>query len=245
MNIDKYNYEILKTWESINLNNIPNEVKILWPGCYVNLSEKIELLFIGLNPSDSFPNIDLKDSNNAIFKTLKKESFKKTMTYNNQNYTLDELKELEHYSFYKHSYFTTFREIGNNITNNLFGENNMKYGHLDLYQFRLQDSKKFLKLKEHNYDFFEKQLNISFKLIQEIKPKIIFVANKNASLDLESKFSLGGKTWNDKFGCHVIKKENWTCSIFLSGMITQSRAIDKFSLERLIWHIKKVYNSNT
>ena len=46
--------------------------------------------------------------------------------------------------------------------------------------------------------------------------------------------------WKKEIGTYVLTMKNVNCPVFLSGMISGQRALDIFSKERLIWHMKKV-----
>lgn len=245
--MDELNNRILALWGqyhnrlNLNINNI--DIPLLWPSCYFNPPEEVQILFIGLNPSDSFSGVaNLIGNNpaNLLFQNIIDLGFNTAISYNNQGYDWGSIAELEEIAFNNYNYFTRFRQLGNYILsgdeNNI---DNLNYYHLDLYQFRLQNSNQFLLIKNDNADFFNSQIEISTELIEQLKPKLIFVANKNASDLIIERFE---NYWNELKGCHVINKKNWKCDVFFSGMITQTRAIDNYSFQRLKWHMKSIFD---
>ena len=242
------NNQILDLWEhyhnDINLNvNNQQAIPYLWPTCYYHPPENVEILFVGLNPSDSFPgvaNVINQAIHNPLFQNLLTHDFVHALDYQANNYTSQDIAELEELAFYNHNYFNKFRNLGNYILNGNVNNNNNNYYHIDLYQFRLQNSTIFQEIKNNNQEFFNAQFQISCNAIERLNPRIIFVANRYASDDFIEFFS---PTWNGEKGCYVISNNNLNSNVFLSGMITQTRAIDNYSFERLKWHIKKIYNN--
>ena len=88
-------------------------------------------------------------------------------------------------------------------------------------------------------DFGKKQFDLLVKIIQTINPKIILVADALASKIFKNELSSSLK-WEGKIGTYVLSMKNVNCPVFLSGMLSGQRALDLFSKERLIWHMKKV-----
>ncbi|MCK9449758.1 MAG: hypothetical protein M0Q41_12385 [Bacteroidales bacterium] len=248
--MDELNNIILNLWiqnhNNLNLgirfegNDI--QVPLLWPSCYFNPPENVQILFIGLNPSDSFPGAaGLINNNlqNPLFHNVINQDFQAALSYNHQQYTSQNIADLEEIAFHNHNYFNKFKRLGNFILNGDEENNdNQSYYHLDLYQFRLQNSNKFMLIKTNNTEFFDSQIDNSINLIRQIQPQLIFVANKNAS-DLIS--DILNLDWSIDKGCHELIGEDWNCNVFLSGMITQTRAIDDYSFQRLKWHMKSIF----
>ena len=107
----------------------------------------------------------------------------------------------------------------------------MKWSHLDLF-FSLETNSKKLKEMKGN-KFLEEQYNISTEIIKKIEPKIIIVGNAYASDLIKEKFDCN---FINEIGTYVIKEFN-NIPIFFSGMFSGQHALDKGSIERLIWHI--------
>jgi len=78
------------------------------------------------------------------------------------------------------------------------------------------------------------------QLISEVEPRVILVANALASRIfyriLGHKFKM---KFDEDLGCHTIQLNDKTVPTFLASMLT-SGAMDRYSSQRLQWHIKKV-----
>ena len=241
------NDSLTSLWErnahKVDVTTSERTVPLLWPSCYHKPPTNIDILFVGLNPSDSFPSVTKsipRNSNNRLFRSIKKNGFLKGIQYDGQGYTSEEIAELDGLAMSNHSYFGKFKELGDFILSDDMTEDDAKgYYHVDLYKFRLQNSNLLMELIAKNEDFFSAQLQETIGFIREARPRMMLVANKNASAAMLQTFPL---MWDDQKGCHVHKEDGWTCDVFLSGMITQTRAIDAYSYERLRWHMKAVYD---
>lgn len=265
------NKNILKLWEENfeGIKELYTNGKPFWPLLFPNFTKET-ILFVGINPSTNEKEDDeIKDKKNLsdtneIDKWIRKE------------------KECIHECKYKR-YFKILHEISEEI----FGKKN-GIDHLDLFFYRKTNSKKnkkkgegFINIlgKKKYKEFFNKQLKISLdiKLWEEINPKIIFVANPNASSILipndlfdrmfEKKeeeylniikdirkseyvkdFCSRINTNNfQSHGFDTINLNGRDVPIFFAGMISSARQIDKHSLRRLEWHLKralKFYKEN-
>ena len=263
MTIEEINKSILELWKSycnkLDLKYIkktgPCEAELFWPNLHPipHPPIPIELLVVGLNPSDKFPNhkkiVEQKQKklvsgeilSNKILLAIAAKKYKqgensavKALNYKKHKYSADEILEFEKIGQKEHNYFQKLLELGDAITS----VKNRTY-HIDLYQFRESNShlvKKFF--LPQNEGFFKKQAELTFGYIEEVQPKMIFVANKFASDVFFKKY--GTPCFNEYFGCYIIKIKGQDTPLILSGMITQTRSIDDFSFERLKWHMKKI-----
>ena len=262
--IVEINKSILDLWKSphnkLDLGCIKKSgtcnAELFWPNLHPipHPLIPIELLVVGLNPSDKFPNHiekvkeyqnDLSNPtsrlSNKILLAIAAKKYKqgensavKALNYKKHKYSADEILEFEKIGQKEHNYFQKLLELGDAITS----VKNRTY-HIDLYQFRESNShlvKKFFLPK--NEDFFKKQAELTFRYIEEVQPNMIFVANKFASDVFFKKY--GKPCFNENFGCYIIKIKGQDTPLILSGMITQTRSIDDFSFERLKWHMKKI-----
>lgn len=142
-----------------------------------------------------------------------------------------------------HKYFNKFIEISN--------QTNLEWSHIDLLFVRetKQDNvKKLLYSKDELVrEFFNKQLEISRKMLETINSKIIVVNNTLARellgfnggwLDYKFRF-------DEELGTYRIDSKNskfFDKPIFFTSMLTGQRALDNGSFKRLIWHINFVKN---
>ncbi|MFA5071562.1 MAG: hypothetical protein WC511_04325 [Candidatus Pacearchaeota archaeon] len=214
---EEINKQILEIWKKY-----PQEIRGEYmPLLYPKFNEEAELLFIGCNPSfregaeEYIPKFDEIDEN-KITELIKGEG-KRRQKDSNDNYFREMVKLSE--------------EVG------------MPWNHLDLFYYREtkqnEFKKKLLKLNKkriifENFDAFAKeQFEFSIRLINKIKPKIIIVANAFASDLVKNYFKLGREKFSNEYGCYFIEKT----PIFFSSMLSGGH-LDKYSRERLVWHIK-------
>jgi hypothetical protein len=91
--------------------------------------------------------------------------------------------------------------------------------------------------KELLTPFGKRQLDISLRLIYDSQPFMIIVVNSLASKILIKHFPL---QCDDNWGCHFATISSRKVPVFCSRPLSGPGVIDKFSRERLEWHIKKV-----
>jgi hypothetical protein len=144
-------------------------------------------------------------------------------------------------------YWSSFGKVANGI----------EWTHLDLLVCRetKQQHISGLLKQDHGLDFIWEQLEISKEIIVKAKPKIIVVCNtlartflgKDISTDKKSNIWLGFKFEPDEeIGTdRIVEGPLAGTPVFFSSMLTGQRALDNGSKDRLIWHIKQVYQSIT
>jgi len=238
---NEINNEIIKLWKEYHKKK--KAAELFWPNLHLPAPEKIDLLVIGLNPSHKFPKHKIKVSEKIGTSPTKNTIFQKiidreytdrdivdALKYSNQGYQVDDILDFEKIGQECHNYFQKFWDLGKSI----FLTAKTTY-HIDLYQFRESNSELIKKFIVNHSDFFSKQAELTFKYIEELKPKIIFVASKPASDEFYKKYK---PQFDEKWGCYKITIDGNETPLILSGMITQSRSIDDYSFERLIWHMK-------
>jgi hypothetical protein len=141
-------------------------------------------------------------------------------------------------------YFGRFEEIANHT--------GLPWGHLDLLYFRETDQNKIEEIMEipEGISFTWQQLEVSKKILESVKPKILIVCNTKARQFLGKDKSGGNNIWlgydfkwDKGIGTYrVTNTDSVLCNtpVFFSGMLTGQRALDVGSYERLNWHIKWV-----
>ncbi len=236
------NEKIVKIW-----NDFPDSHNGRAPLFYGDFSEK-EFLSIGLNPSFSMERF----LNNAVRKVtgdnnLNAEDF---FRWDNAKKHLNEFikKSLEIDNMARNSYpfhlaLTEIAEkIGFKVNYefvDMFLLRETSQGNLEPYICENNECNNSPKLN----DFGKKQFDLLLEIIQTINPKIILVVNALASKIFKNELS-SSLRWEEEIGTYVLTmknaKRNVNCPVFLSGMLSGQRALDIFSKERLIWHMKKV-----
>ena len=74
-----------------------------------------------------------------------------------------------------------------------------------------------------------------------VDPKVIAVANAQASRIFEDKFKA---VFDEKKGYHTIQLNHQTIPVFLGSMYYGQRAMDNYSFHYLKWHIKQALNQS-
>lgn len=145
--------------------------------------------------------------------------------------------------------------------------NNTKWSHLDMLFIRETKQKNIEELCKKEIEFINQQLNISFAIIEIVRPKIIIVINSFASEffgKMKQKHSKFEKIWQGYdlfFEKDNIRKKDSTFDpvigtyridiagvqtpIIFSSMLSGQRALDLGSLERLKWQIKFIIENKS
>ncbi|WP_345969097.1 hypothetical protein WCX72_06865 [Sulfurimonas sp. HSL1-6] len=216
---------------------INNDIKNLWNQAalsetlgrqplYYHELKKNAVLFVGINPSFSSKGFEsyLKDSND--FSQMDPETFYK---HPNTNFDINKSIEIENEARKKYSYFKKFHVIDED------------YEHIDLFLIRETNQAKLKGIiftkGEMLSVFANKQIDIFHRILLEINPRVIVVANALASQIIQTKFDT--KIDNEK-GCHILPLNGKAVPIFYTSMLTGQRALDTFSFERLKWHVHYV-----
>jgi hypothetical protein len=142
-------------------------------------------------------------------------------------------------------YFIAMNNFAKAITNSE-ETTELNWTHIDLLFFRETEQNKIHDIlkTETGRQFVYNQLMVADKLIRYAKPKVIMVCNalarvfmgkekdkeKNTGIWMDYEF-----IFDDKIGTH-----RWEGNpVFFSSMLSGQRALDKGSLERLEWQVKK------
>jgi len=220
----KINKEAVELWQ----NYFDANADVWMPLIYPPLVERC-LVFVGLNPSFSkrgFSRI-LKDT---IYEDINPEEF-----YHWRNMSVfdwDKALDIEIIAKMKYSYFRKFSEIAKDVEED--------WEHIDLFLYRETNQSRFKSMiMDGNIltQFGMDQIELAKKLLEELKPIAIIVANAFASTLVVDHFFI---IYDENLGCHILRQNDRNVPIFLSSMLTGQRALDRFSYQRLRWHIKKV-----
>lgn len=129
-------------------------------------------------------------------------------------------------------YFNKFH----NILKGVDTQNKFKVDYIDLLNIRVTEQKEinsFLKYNE-GVDFICKQLLITQRVIEKIKPKLIVVFNRLAGSLLGANVKLTqGNLTNVWLGYEYYKPENYNCQI-ISGLINSTERIGALESTELI-----------
>jgi len=145
--------------------------------------------------------------------------------------------------------------------------NNEKWSHLDMLFIRETKQKSIEELCKNEMEFINKQINISFEIIERVRPKIIIVINSFVSeffgkmklrhskfekiwlgRDLffeQDKIRKRDSTFDPAIGTYRIDIAGVQTPIIFSSMLSGQRALDLGSLERLKWQIKFIIDNKS
>jgi len=201
----------------------------------------------------------LKQEIKKAIDTKKEKIISNFFKFNGKEAFLNNLslyKSLERLGLKGHGYFKKFEKLAK-----ILYKSKSKYIHIDLFSFKICSSKELIKYIQNDPTFFEDQLKIFKKVLNVIQPEIILVANADASkifklmyFDDKSEDFLKdfhkhfkhekymrkkGNLYNKEFSYYNINSD---CKVFFSGMLTQQRALDLDSFDRLCHVMKKYMN---
>jgi len=236
MYADTVNKKYLSLWKEFFQKS---DLTKQWPILYGDFASN-PLLFVGMNTSSS---------------EIKSEEMKQTLVWEDTDPTEEKKKIIQRQhlevigrdKYVPYQYFRPIIDIAETVG---YGE---KWEHIDLFVAR-EKSQDILsnKLGIHRNDKFvksefgQKQVEIAFDIIKELKPVAIVVINASACNIIQNnqKFPQISNKEFVKYGYHHVILNNTKTPIFFSGMLSGQRAIDNGSKERLIWHIKMALQQN-
>jgi len=200
------------------------------------------LLFVGMNPSFSdrgFRTI----LRGTEYENIVPTSFLKWKNISSNLKLIDDCINIENYSYknYK-SYFARPVELAKEV--------GLDWQHIDIFLYKETSQTDFKKLIT-NGDTFNEFANEQISLFEEvlitINPKCIIVSNAFGS-ELLREHIKNDLVWDESRGFHWFTRGNKKIPIFFSSMLSGQRALDRWSYERLKWHIGeavKVTDSTT
>ncbi len=157
-----------------------------------------------------------------------------------------------------HPYWKAFSNLSHRITseNEQGPAQTLNYGHLDMLVVRetQQSLVRDLLRQKGAVDFMLDQIALAKNIMERVKPKIIVVTNTFAR-ELMGKMRYKNPdgtehlVWmgldfyfDQELGVDCIATDGplYSTPVFFSSMISGQRALDLGSMERLVWHIKRV-----
>lgn len=208
------NYEIIAVWKEFP-TECCDKIPLLFPP-----SEEGCVLFISFNPS--FPD------------ELKNKKWKHSYEINTLNtINVEQVIKQEIETQNSLRYFNILKEIARALY--------LPWSHLDVFMLRETSQEK---AKPKVYDdaakrltrFGQKQFDLFTKALQISTPKIIVVINALASEIIKTQLRL---KYDSADGCYYAPDENIKAPFFLGSMLSGQRAMDIYSRERLVWHIRQ------
>jgi len=216
-----FNKQIIKLWED-HLTEVQEwygDKDILAPMLYPELS-KNSLLTIGINPSFS------EDAIKKLIKDNPIPDIWDFYIFKNRYINAQSWIEFETTAREKYSYYSRFKELRDHLR--------LPWSHIDLYYIRATNQKQFLNRLRHYPDLKKSQLDLTKKIVTNLSPKMILVANSKGVLEYRAFFD-NDIEWSEEKGCYLSTIDDQNIPTHFSG---QLKYLDKESFRRLKWGMK-------
>jgi hypothetical protein len=222
----KANRRLREIWrEALKSGQWPRGILHLWPLQYPEMTSR-KLLFVGLNPSNS---------SDSKLLTLAPDETDLESTDRARDILHREERVMGMHGGKLHKYFGQFHRFQ--------GPDN--WNHVDLLAVRHTNQSELagaLALRAHDAfqnGFVAAQIEVCLELSASLEPQAVVVVNALASEILHEWLTkTKDLAFDSKVGYHLANLGSRKVPWFFSGMLTGQRALDTFSLKRLIWHVQ-------
>lgn len=226
MRNSEINQKIITLWNK----HFAGNTDVYAPLFYDEL-HKDRLLFVGMNPSFSargFRTI-LKDTEYADFDMV---SFFKWQNISSNPSLIDDCIKMENYAYQNYSqYFGRPIEIAKKV--------GLEWQHIDLFLYKETSQSSFMnrvrskgKLNEFGMD----QIKLFEEILVQTEPRCVVVTNATAS-EILREYIKDDLSWDAGRGFHWFTRGGKKIPMFFTSMLSGQRALDRWSYERLVWHI--------
>lgn len=226
MRNSEINQKIITLWNK----HFAGNTDVYAPLFYDEL-HKDRLVFVGMNPSFSargFRTI-LKDTEYADFDMV---TFFKWQNISSNPSLIDDCIKMENYAYQNYSqYFGRPIEIAKKV--------GLEWQHIDLFLYKETSQSDFMnrvrskgKLNEFGMD----QIKLFEEILVQIEPRCVVVTNATAS-EILREYIKDDLSWDAERGFHWFTRGGKKIPMFFTSMLSGQRALDRWSYERLVWHI--------
>jgi hypothetical protein len=224
--ITEINDRLISLWEQY----VPETRKALIP-LFQQEPTKNCLLFVGLNPS-----FNPADMSRLIeqYLRLSIDVYTYFRWVLRREIDMALLAKMDQVSKQHHRYFGRCREMSKFL--------GIPWEHIDLLFWRETSQAELRHVLFQNWqkralnEFGQEQLELAMLLLELVMPTCVVVINALASDLYKRHRSL---KFSASRGCYLDYIAGRETPVFLSGMLTGQRAIDRFSYERLLWHVAR------
>lgn len=203
---------------------------------------KDRLVFVGMNPSFSargFRTI-LKDTEYADTDMV---SFFKWQNISSNPKLIDDCIKMENYAYQNYSqYFGRPIEIAKKV--------GLEWQHIDLFLYKETSQNDFMnrvRSKGVLNEFGMDQIKLFEDILVQTEPRCVVVTNATGS-EILREYIKDDLSWDAECGFHWFTRGGKKIPMFFTSMLSGQRALDRWSYERLVWHIGqavKVTQKNT
>lgn len=195
--------------------------------------KKDALLFVGMNPSFSVRGFRTILRDTEYWQIDPVTFFKWSNVSANLDLVNDCVK-IEGYAYEKYpQYFGRPIEIAKKL--------GLDWQHVDLFLYKETSQTDFMKRihdgKKLN-QFALDQIALFEEVLVSINPRCIVVTNAFGS-ELLREYIKNDLVWDDERGYHWFVRGGKKIPIFFVSMLSGQRSLDRWSYERLVWHIGK------
>lgn len=221
--VEQYNKEMRDLWAStINRSEWPTGFERLWPMQHADMHEG-RVVFIGMNPSH---NAD--DSADTDFLRIA-DSNELRDTGRVDQVVARDVRVMGLGTSAQHRYFAKFGEL----------VGHEPWHHVDLYAVRHTEQDTLVEaINRSSCPFFDAQADAAERLVTDLHPRLVIVANARASHILRMRLK-SRLEWTPEEGIHLCSQAGSSVPWMFTGMLTGQRALDTHSFERLQWHVAR------
>lgn len=220
------NQKILDLWNK----HFANDSEVYAPLFYGEL-QKDQLLFVGMNPSFSargFKTI-LK---NTEYANIDPVSFFKWSNISSNPELIEDCIKVENYAYQNYSqYFGRPIEIAEKV--------GLPWQHIDLFLYKETSQTSFLsRIRDKGMlnEFGMDQIKLFEEILVEVEPRCVVVTNATGS-EILREYIKDDLLWDENRGFHWFIRGDKKIPMFFTSMLSGQRALDRWSYERLVWHI--------
>jgi hypothetical protein len=231
MRNQEINQKILDLWH----RHFKDDQEVYAPLFYDDF-KKDALVFVGMNPSFSargFRTI-LKDTEYA---NIDPPTFFRWNTIFQNQSLVDDCIKIEIFAQTRYSqYFKRPIEISKKL--------GIDWQHIDLFLYKETSQADFMRRimdgKRLN-QFALDQIALFEEILVKIEPRCIIITNAFGS-ELLREHIKDDLAWDEERGFHWFTRGGKRAPMFFTSMLSGQRSLDRWSYERLVWHIGQVVN---
>lgn len=226
MKNEKINSKIIALWNKYFQNN----TEVYAPMFYDDFNQG-GLLFVGMNPS--FSESGIRTILRATqYEHIDPSSYFKWKNISSNLRLVDDCINVENIAYKKYKKFfgppdKIAKEVG------------LGWQHIDLFLYKETSQTKFKKriLSKGMLNAFAlDQIALFEEVLEVINPQCVIVANALGS-ELLRKYIKNDLEWDASRGFHWFTRGGKRIPMFFASMLSGQRALDRWSYERLKWHI--------
>jgi hypothetical protein len=159
-------------------------------------------------------------------------SFFKWQNISSNPSLIDDCIKMENYAYQNYSqYFGRPIEIAKKV--------GLEWQHIDLFLYKETSQSSFMnrvrskgKLNEFGMD----QVKLFEEILVQTEPRCVVVTNATAS-EILREYIKDDLSWDTERGFHWFTRGGKKIPMFFTSMLSGQRALDRWSYERLVWHI--------